>query len=212
MPLADWFAEYGGAEFKLPDIAGKYEGRNLIICADGRCVWEDLENFGCKSNHHRGKVRPPDSDWDFMVVNKLGEVFPGNIQHWYSNEPHLLKNFCEGRRAEYGKEFENQWKTHSCNRGYAKYHWPWKGHGTSGLNAILTGIGLGYERIVLCGMPLDDSGHNGEPHWRRTNFTREVSDTADGQMCRHWLRAKTLAFDGKVRSMSGRTAKWLGTP
>jgi hypothetical protein len=70
------------------------------------------------------------------------------------------------------------------------------------------GIGLGYERMVLCGIPLDDGPHNGEPHWRKSSFTNEAADSDDG-MNRHWKRARDLAFKGRVKSMSGRTKDWL---
>lgn len=147
-----------------------------------------------------------------MVVNKLGETFPGRIAHWYSNEAKLLVKFIEARRAEYAKEFATQFETHSNHRG-AKWHWPLGGHGTSGLGSVLVGLGLGYEQIVLCGMPLDDGPHNGEPHWRRCLFeTAEVADTKDGGTPHHWKRAMDHAFDGKVTSMSGRTKEWLGAP
>ncbi len=85
------------------------------------------------------------------------------------------------------------------------FRWPWTKHGTSGLGAILTALALGYEEIVLCGMPLDESGHNGEPPWRKCGFLNEVPD-ADP----HWRLAIDLAFGGKVKSMSGRTKEWLG--
>ena len=145
-----------------------------------------------------------------MVVNKLGETFPGPILHWYSNEAKLLVKFIEARRAEYRSEFNTQYETHSNHRG-AKWHWPLGGHGTSGLGAVLVGILLGYDRIVLCGMPLDNGPHNGEPHWRKSNFHREVADQVNGAMPGHWKRAKDHAFK-EVRSMSGRTRDWLGKP
>ena len=85
MDLDAYFGQYGGREFLLPEIAGRYAGRGLVVCADSHCVWDDLERLGARADVGRGKVRAPDG-WDFMVVNKLGETFPGRIVHWYSNE------------------------------------------------------------------------------------------------------------------------------
>lgn len=205
MSLNELFADYGGLMFPLPDIAGTYSG-GLIICGDAACIWDDLEDLGCKSTVGRGRVQK--EEFDFMTINKVGEVFPGNIEHWYSNEGKLLQNFVSARRNEYRKEFDGPRHTHSCNRG-VKWHWPWGGHGTSGLGSIFTGLALGYDSIIVCGMPLDDGPHNGEPPWRTSNFSREVSDTERGGADHHWKRAIQKAFDGKVRSMSGRTRRWI---
>lgn len=199
---------YGGFAFPLPEIAGSYKGKGIVVCGDAIGIWEDLEVFGCRYDVGRGSVRK--DGWDFLTINKMVETFPGQIEHCYSNEPHLLHKFIAARRQEYTKEFSAPAHTHSCNEG-AKWRWPWGGHGTSGLGAVLVSIGLGYEKIVLCGLPLDDGPHNGEPPWRRCKFaSAEAAGPKDGGMNSHWLRATTLAFEGKVRSMSGRTKEWLG--
>lgn len=211
MALKDLMTGYGGLAFPLPEIAGKYAGRSLVICADAIGVWNDLEAFGCRTDEGMGKVKK--DGWDFLTVNKMVETFPGDIEHCYSNEPKILNQFIAARRQEYKREFCAPRNSHSCNGG-AQWRWPWGGQGTSGLGATLVAIGLGYERIVLCGMPLDDGPHNGEPPWRRTKF--ESSEAAGPANTRkpdkHWERARDLAFDGKVRSMSGRTREWLGAP
>jgi len=210
MALDELLTGYGGRAFPLPKIAGEYKGKHLVICGDAACVWEDLEAFGCRSNEGRGKVAK--GDWHFLTINKLVETFPGRIHHSYSNQPHLLMAFIAARRSEYKAEFSGPEHTHSCNEG-AKWRWPWGGHGTSGLGATLVGLGLGYEQVVLCGLPLDDGPHNGEPPWRRCAFaTREAAGPKDGGVNSHWKGAIALAFEGRVKSMSGRTKEWLGAP
>ena len=194
-----------------PKIAGSYKGKGLVICGDAIGVWDDLERLGCRKdggNAGRGSVA---SDFHFMTINKLVETFPGDIEHCYSNEMHLLEKFIAARRNEYRKEFEGPKHAHSISEG-AKNRWPFGGHGTSGLGACLVGLGLGYDKIVLCGVPLDNGPHNGEPSWRRCTFTREASSTADNGPNNHWRRARDLIFRGRVKSMSGRTREWLGEP
>lgn len=209
MALTDLMKGFGADKFPLPPIAGQYKGKGLVICGDAACVWDDLERFGCANKKGRGSVEK--DGWDFLTVNRLVQVFPGRIEHAYSNEPAHLKLFIEARRNEYKKEFEWPRNTHSCNKG-AQWRWPWSGHGTSGLGATLVGVGLGYDRIVLCGIPLDDSPHNGEPSWRQCAFTRsEAPGTLNSDVNSHWKEAIKV-FDGKVRSMSGRTRNWLGGP
>ena len=210
MGLKEWTAEYGGFGFPLPDIAGTYKGKNLIICADASCIWVDLELFGARDESGRGKVSKP--DWDILTVNKIVEVLPASVEHCYSNQARIIHTAIAARRDEYAREFKFEPHIHSCNPG-AKYHWPWSGHGTSGLGAIFVGLGLGYDKIVLCGMPLEDGPHNGEPHWRKTTFaTSEASGRPKDDRDAHWIRAIENGFEGKVRSMSGRTRTWLGDP
>lgn len=208
MGLKDWTAEYGGFGFPLPEIAGSCKGRKLIIVADASCVWLDLELFGAREDRGRGKVFK--EGWDILTVNKIVETFPGEVEHAYSNQARVLTSAFAARRDEYKTEFKFEPHTHSCNPG-AKWHWPWSGHGTSGLGACFVGLGLGYDRIVLCGMPLEDGPHNGEPHWRKTGFaSSEAAGSPKDERDAHWRRAIELGFEGKVRSMSGRTMTWLG--
>lgn len=206
MGLKEFLGEYGSTA-TFPAISGRYKGKKLVIVADSECVWRDLEAFGCRSDRGRGKVEK--QGWDFLTVNKMVETFPGTIEHCYSNEPSFLRKCIAARRQEYTREFEGPRHVHSITPG-ADWVWPFGGHGTSGLGAALCGVGLGYDEIVICGMPLDDGPHNGEPHWRKTAFA--TSEAAGGKRTDrnpHWERAIALAFEGKVTSMSGRTRKWI---
>lgn len=206
--LAGWnLADYGGLGFALPAIAGTYAGKRLAIVGDAWNVWDDLEAFGCKVTHRQGCVAK--DGWDFMTINKAVETFPGNIEHAYSNEASLLHTFIAARRSEYTREFAGPVHVHTGNSGGAENVWPWGGWGTSALGGSFVGIGLGYDQVVLCGVPLDEGPHNGEPPWRKTGFTREAASTADGGTNHHWKRAKGC---GKLFSMSGRTREWLGSP
>jgi hypothetical protein len=205
-PLYGWdLRDYGPLAFPLPAIAGRYAGRGLVVVGDAAGVWTDLEAFGCRVDHRQGCVAK--EGWDFLTVNKIVEVFPGNIEHAYSNEPSLLAKFIAARRNEYTREFTGPVNVHSSNTG-AQWHWPWSGFGTSALGACFAGVGMGYDRIVLCGVPLNDGPHNGEPPWRKGGFTREAADSSDG-MNRHWKRAMGTR---RIFSMSGRTRDWLGAP
>lgn len=200
--LAAYLEEYG-VRGSLPDIAGMYVGRRLVICGDAAGVWDDLDRFGCRNDAGRGIVAK--FGHDFMVINRIGEVFPGAIEHWFSNHAGLIEIFKKARRQEYAQEFIPPVHTHSCTDG-AMWKWPFGGHGTSAMGGALAGIGMGYEQIVLCGIPLDNGPHNGEPPWRKTNFSAEVP-----QGDKHWKRFAQF-FGGQVFSMSGRTKEWLGEP
>lgn len=194
----------------FPNIRGAYKGKNLVICGDAACVWIDLELFGCRDNSDRGRVWK--MGWHFMTINKLVEVFPGNIEHAYSNSGEFLDIFVKARRREYKREFVGPNHTHAAGRG-SRHRWPWRGSGSSSLGACLSAIQMGYDRIVLAGIPLDDSAHNGEPHWRKCRFRNEVQDTKSHRTINHhWKLARDTVFEGKVTSLSGRTRDWLGPP
>lgn len=197
--MREFLEKYGISIASFPKIAGQFKG-GCVICADAACIWDDLERFGCRDGNRVWK-----DNWDFLTVNRLVEVFPGRIDHAYSNSGAVLNRFIASRRQEYINEFPVI-ATHSRDTE-TNWKWPWNGGGTSGLGAVLTALALGYDQIVLCGMPLDDGPHNGEPPWRKTCFTGEAPDDDI-----HWRRAAEFAFQGKVKSMSGRTRKWLGEP
>ena len=185
---------------KLPDIADTYSGV-LIIAAGGRCVWDDLEKAGMAKNH--------DAFPHVMCVNEMIMFYPSVVNHAYSNNHAFLPKWVDTRRDQYQTRYECKIKTHSNKTG-GQYTWPWPGHGTSSLNAVYTGLALGYDQIWLCGVPLDDTGHFWEAPWEKTNFVREVADR-DGEI-KYWGNAARNIFDGKVKSLSGRTKDLLGSP
>ena len=159
----------------------------LIIVGSARCVWDDLE----KTN----------LNVDVMAVNDMIMHFPGPLKHAYSNDQKMLPHWINARRPRYIIDWGRP-KAYSCNAG-----WPWPGHGTSSLNAVYTALALGYDEIILAGIPLDNSGHYFDPPWVKSNFENEVS-TRDGEI-RFWANAARNIFDGKVKSLSGRTKELL---
>lgn len=182
------------------EMVNRYSGK-LIVVASGRCVWDDLEALGLKGGHYTGA-------YHVMCVNDVVMHYPGRVSHLYSNDRRRIPGWLQIRRDEIQREYGAVDHTHSCRDG-AKHKWPWPGHGSSSLGAVYTGLAMGYEEIVLCGVPLDDSGHYFDPHWKKTNFTREVGQKASGEMM-YWANAAKNCFKGRVKSMSGRTRELLG--
>ena len=175
-----------------PDIAGSESGIAFVI-GSGHTLWDDID--AC------GPFRVERAD--VICVNDAGMHFPGPIKHWYSNDIQMLQRWIDARRPRYVRDFGGHVESHSCCDG-AKHKWPWPGHGTSSLNAVFTALGLGYERVILCGVPLDDNGHYFDPPWVKTNFDREGT-------LKPW-RLLAPKFEGRVKSMSGNSREILGAP
>ena len=184
-------------------VMGKFSGR-LVIVAGGRCVWDDLARLG---------VMGAAEGTDIMCVNDVVMHYPGHVKHLYSNDLRMIPHWLNARREQITRKFGHVVMTHTCRNGGAPTHaWPWPGNGTSSLSAVYTGIGLGYESIVLCGAPLDDSGHYFDPPWVESHFTNEVSHRTDNGEMQYWHFAREQIFKGRVKSMSGRTRDLLGSP
>jgi hypothetical protein len=185
----------GISRSNYPEIEGRFGGV-LVILGSGRCVWDDFQEF------MTGSVVP-----DVMCMNDIVMHYPGPVRHFYSNDFNMGPKWLAARRPELRKSYGAVAYTHSCRDG-AQYLWPWPGHGTSGLNAVYTGLALGYDSVVLCGIPLDDSGHYFDPPWIKSNFIKEVGLKGSGQI-KYWRNAAEKVFEGRVTAMSGRVREML---
>lgn len=202
MRLVDDFSFLGIATQSYPELVGKFAGRKLLVVAGAKCVWSDLALLGVSGGDNAG--------WDVMCVNDIVMHYPGRVAHLYSNDHRLIPHWLGARRKQYERAYGPVGHVHSCRTG-ARYNWPWPGHGTSALGAVYTGLAMGYEPIVLCGVPLDDSPNYFSPDWEGRNFTSEVPVKASGEMA-YWAQAARRCFRGRVKSMSGRTRELLGAP
>lgn len=183
------------------ELVGKFQGKKLIVVAGAACVWDDLALLGVKGGQNAG--------WDVMCVNDIVMHYPGRVKHLFSNDHRLIPHWIGARRQQYTRAYGPIEYVHSQRVG-AKYCWPWPGHGTSLLGGVYTGLAMGYELVVICGGPLDDSPMYFSPSWEFRNFTREVG-VKSGEM-QYWGRAASKCFRGRVKSMSGRTRELLGAP
>lgn len=156
----------------------------MLGCA--RCVWDDLREALA-------------SGWegaDVMAVNDVISYCPGRVDHAYSEHVDLLAAWA------YRSKWTPDLHTATIDPPDGVRHWPWPRHGTSVLGACYTGLALGYDELMLCGVPLDGTGHFYDPYWVSTpHFAGEE---------RYWRNAAERVFNGRVRSMSGRTKAILG--
>lgn len=176
----------------------KTKSGSLLICGSGRCLWDDVSQW-----QH---LKHPPFD-GIMTVNDTVMYLPWQVNFAYSHDDVQLVHWVKGRRRKYlnnfGCDIELHSVTHCNSEGVVE--WPFPSSGSSGLGAAYVGVAMGYSRIVLAGLPLDDSGHFYDPPWVKTNFIRESRE-------RHWREANERLFKGRVRSFSGRSREILGAP
>ncbi len=164
---------------------------NILVVGSGRCVWEDLYGY-------------PDDGW-ILTVNDMVAYYPGPVRHAFSNDHKQLPHWFNGRRRAYTQKWGKNIQIHTLMKSSAPgmTMWPFPGNGTSGLNAAYVALALTTGKVTLAGIPIDDEGHFYDPPWIKSNFTNEATD-------RVWEHARDNVFDGRVRSLSGRSRDILG--
>ena len=202
--MSDIWDYFGLSKKDFPrDYINRYGADGeLLIVGTGRNVWEEVR--GLPQARH------------VMCVNDMGMYWPGYVKHWYSNDVEQLIHWDKGRRRPHVQLYGSGWGLHSCfKRGGIEYervhYWPFPGHGSSGLVAILVALGMGYTNITVAGIPLDNSGHFYDPpnnHQLRfesrpwSNFENEATDR---------IIERTLPLmRHKVYPLSGRLKEALG--
>jgi hypothetical protein len=176
------------------------QSSNLLILGCGACLWDDLARYD--SIH---------ADQDRMGVNDAIIHYTGVLQHGAS-----LHDDCLEWLANYRQKFI---KPTSPDPMIAHY-WPYPTTqfnyqpsrawefvdfppGSSSYYAVLVGLGLGYERIILAGVPMDKSAHFYCPNYPYDYWTPYGPA---------WQRAAETIFEGRVKSLSGNTRELLGEP
>ena len=163
---------------------------SLLILGGGRTVWDDF-----------ARVRP----WggEIMAVNDIGAHLHDRVDHWVTLHFEYLPGWRTYRRRHcYGEGFMPVCHSHRVAEGVDVAWELGNVGGTSGLFASYIGLMLGYERIVLGGMPMTNDGHYFDPPWVGTDFADRAT-----QLC--WEQARDEIFEGRVQSLSGRTRDWL---
>lgn len=181
-----------GIQTPLPECAGKYRGR-LLVCGSSKTLWDDL---ACV---------PPDWTCDTLAVNWAGVFLPRRLSHWVSIHGRMLSEISKCREFTQRALDKRAPKTiyHSVNpRPEIDFAWKDTVGQDSGLFGVRIGLLLGYEEIVLAGIPNEDLGYfyfaPQDPKYQLTSRGRW-----------HEFRG---AFAGRVKSLSGWTARAFGLP
>lgn len=171
--------------------------KRCLILGSANCVWDDLD------------AALELSDFEGVVACKdAGIHYKGQLDAWVSLHPERFVKDIATRAAlrypaadrTYGyKPSENGTWSHATNYKFDGQ----KRSGSSGLFACKVAlIDLGFERLVLCGIPLDkEAGRiDGKDRWNGASSFKQG-----------FLEAMPH-IKGTVRSMSGWTKTQLGAP
>ncbi len=141
----------------------------------------------------------------YIATNHAGRDLEGALPHWVTLHTEKMPDWIAERRATGQPDAEQFWtsntKTIPPEHAELYKHVPtWDG--SSGLLAITVALHLGYERVILCGVPLDKKAahYDDDAPWMdapryRAAWTRHLSE-----------------MKGRVKSFTGWTSLILGEP
>lgn len=199
---------YGRADVHpMPKCAGNYHG-TAVVMGGARCIWEDCARIDFE------KV-------EVIAINNMIMHHKGRVHHGVSlhpEEPPLWRQLRWTNQCEESYVVTHSHRLPENNENLSPYDfktrhgldylWVIEGGrgGSSGLFACMVGLALGYDRIVLAGIPLDGNGHFFDPP---SGVTKQFLGT---NIKMEWENANQKYFNGRVRSLSGNTREWLGEP
>ena len=187
---------YVNPQGPLPEVKGQ---GTLLVIGSAACVWEDLRHY---DQQH--------GDQDRLAVNDMMAYYPGRLQYGATLHGEKLPGWTFGQYFLCAKGGWPPMQVHShVHRDGIRYVWPLQREGgTSGIFAVMVGLLMGYERIVLAGVPCDASPRFFDPPWKlHAQFGMETVQ-------QEWQRARDEVpmFRERVCSLSGQTKEWLGAP
>lgn len=175
--------------------------RKALVLGGGACVWADME-----AALDLGEFQA------VITCNDVTAAYPGRIDACVSLHCAQWPAWLDERER---RGFERPLTVfgHNEARGglrtdrvdvFTEYRFPGQDRsGSSGLFALKVAlIDLGYDRAILCGVPMDEAGrHTNDPRpWRAATTYRAG-----------WVQSLP-AIANRARSMGGWTADLLGRP
>lgn len=179
------------ADYNFPVIEEPKE-KPLVVIGTGPTMWEDISKI-CV-------------DCDYMAINKASVLYTSKIKYMASLHWENIKLMRRERKNAGGN---SDYTTFSKikDEGVDKVFHFLLMSGSSGLYGIMIGQVLGYQKIILCGIPLTkDKG------LELSNGAMPSLDVGVGIFQDNWIRYKSLGILDNVRSYSGFTKDLLGYP
>jgi len=177
-----------------PPYLSRYHG-DLIVMGSALCVWDDYQRtIESGFNGH------------LMAVNDIGQFIDKSLEHWVSLHPKNLVHWVALARLHATAGHGCLTHTNEPSEGI-RVAWDIHPYApTSGLYAIQVGLVLGYDRIMLCGVPQDNSRRIFDPPWMGGGEHQDANlRKSFRQMVEH-----NPEYGLRVRSQSGWTKELLG--
>ena len=184
--------EHGGPMHQ--PAAGEAPARAALVLGGATCVWKDLDR--ARALHTFNGV---------IACNDAGAFYPDALDAWVSLHPLKWPEWLLSRALMGHPDVPNI-ISHRQEPGVTQVvDYRFNGvtpTGSSGLYAAKVALALGFNRVVLCGVPMDPQ----QAHF----FDGKPWDAAP-RFKAGW-RAALPYIAQHVRSMSGWTAELLGRP
>jgi len=173
----------------------KKQPKHGIVLGTAPCMWDDLE-------------RAP-RGLDVICVNGAGFLYLEPIAMWCSIHGSYMRGWIEKRRAA-GASMDflayGNFSKHEDPGEVIPWNRP-NGGGSSGMYAVTVALESGYDKVILCGVPLE-----GQQRYDYKESAEVVPSPTDYKHYRSgWINNREM-FAGRVRSMSGWTRELLGAP
>ena len=191
---------------KVGDITSYHDNPACLVTGDGRSLAEDVKEFESWNVPH-----------DLYCVNRSMLFFERAVKHWAAIDVEESTWFSANVNSKIEPDTNKPIHRHTIGTDSFAYDIYWKMDdkytdmqrrvmvGSTGYFGVLTALKMGYEKIVLAGMPLDF-----EPHWY------DPPD-AEGPQWGGYTFSQWMDFQMQhsrapdVRSMCGYSAFILGT-
>jgi hypothetical protein len=171
----------------------------VLVCGNAWCLLEDIEG-----------ARAIYPDAPAIAVNGAS----GNVKAMalFSMHPQKLPVWADLQRRKFGAGFtvHGRCKEHVYERNrrkmpWVEYWWQDCSGATSTWAARKIAAGMGFDQVILCGMPLEKGGYQGG---------KIAKDFMRDDVLAHYRRLLERDKDWHegVTSMSGWTAEFLGRP
>lgn len=161
-----------------------------IVVGGANCVWSDYE---------RAKALVGELDFDTFVINDTIPVFPDYINNAVSLHPNKFPGWARERNKA-GLNIPDKAWSFVGSKLVTNTTGDWGG--SSGLFSVKIALELGFTKIILCGVPMDETFRH---------IKRKVNWASCNAFKRGWNNRMQLLV-GKVKSFSGWTKTQLGEP
>lgn len=181
-----------------------------LVVGSAPCVYEDMANA---------------PDWPLIVVNSMGVRLLGEIDLWCSIHGMMLADRMKKRARKGG---DPNYRAYGHSHSHVAHLSPdprltlipkendrgINVGGSSGMFAVQVALSLGYEELILCGIPLEGNDtwedekimHHRGPRGMYGGHRDQYEDFRD-----FWIKHESQLI-GKVKSMSGWTRLHFGGP